>query len=262
MSVMRSTLIGGLIANVRYNLNRKAGRVRVFEAGAIFKRNSEVADGPLSVAGYDQPKRVAAIAYGPALDEQWALPTRAVDYFDVKGDLEALFAPRAVRFVKAEHPALHPGRSAVVEVDGRAVGFLGELHPRWLQKYDLPNAPVLFEVDAAALCERAVPSYTEISKFPGATRDLALVVKQDVAAQDVLDSFAAAAKANPAGKLVQAVVLFDEYRGKGLEADEKSLAFRFSLQDTQSTLQDDAVEALMAALVDAAREKHSAKLRA
>jgi phenylalanyl-tRNA synthetase beta chain len=262
MSVMRSTLIGGLIANVRYNLNRKAGRVRVFEAGAVFKRNAAVADGPLSVAGFEQPKRVAAIAYGPALDEQWGVPTRAVDYFDVKGDLEALFAPRAVRFVKAGHPALHPGRSAVVEVDGKAVGFIGELHPRWLQKYDLPNAPVLFEVDADALCERVVPGYTEISKFPGATRDLALVVKHEVAAQDVLDSFAAAAKANPAGKLVQAVVLFDEYRGKGLEADEKSLAFRFSLQDTQSTLQDDAVEALMAALVDSAREKHSAKLRA
>jgi phenylalanyl-tRNA synthetase beta chain len=262
MSVMRSTLIGGLIANVRYNLNRKAGRVRVFEIGAVFKRNPEVQDGPLSVAGFEQPKRVAAIAYGPALDEQWGAPTRAVDYFDVKGDLEALFAPRAVRFVKAEHPALHPGRSAVVEVDGRQVGFIGELHPRWLQKYDLPNAPVLFEVDAEALRERALPTYTEISKFPGATRDLALVVKQGVAAQDVLDTFAAAAHANPAGKLVQAVVLFDEYRGKGLEADEKSLAFRFSLQDTQSTLQDDAVEALMAALVDAAREKHSAKLRA
>jgi phenylalanyl-tRNA synthetase beta chain len=262
MSVMRSTLIGGLLANVRYNLNRKAGRVRVFEVGAVFKRNPEVADGPLSVAGFEQPKRVAAIAYGPAQDEQWGLPTRAVDYFDVKGDLEALFAPRAVRFIKAEHPALHPGRSAVVEVGGRAVGFIGELHPRWLQKYDLPNAPVLFEVDADALRERGVPRHTEISKFPGATRDLALVVKQDVAVQDVLDTFAAAAQANPAGKLVQAVVLFDEYRGKGLESDEKSLAFRFGLQDTQSTLQDDAVEALMAALVDAAKEKHSARLRA
>jgi phenylalanyl-tRNA synthetase beta chain len=261
MSVMRSTLIGGLVANVRYNLNRKAGRVRVFEIGAVFKRDAQVQDGPLSVAGFDQPKRVAAIAYGPAQDEQWGAPTRAVDYFDVKGDLEALFAPRAVRFVKAGHPALHPGRSAVVEVDGKQVGFIGELHPRWLQKYDLPNAPVLFEVDADALCERVVPHYTEISKFPGASRDLALVVKQDIAAQDVLDTFAAAANANPAGKLVQAVVLFDEYRGKGLEADEKSLAFRFSLQDTQSTLQDDAVEALMAALADAAREKHSAKLR-
>jgi phenylalanyl-tRNA synthetase beta chain len=262
MSVMRSTLIGGLLANVRYNLNRKAGRVRVFEIGAVFMRNSQVQDGPLSVAGFDQPKRVAAIAYGPAQDEQWALPTRAVDYFDVKGDLEALFAPRAVRFVKAAHPALHPGRSAVVEVDGKQVGFIGELHPRWLQKYDLPNAPVLFEVDADALCDRVVPRHTEISRFPGATRDLALVLGQDVAAQDVIDTFTAAAKANPAGKLVQAVVLFDEYRGKGLEADEKSLAFRFSLQDTQSTLQDDAVEALMAALADAAREKHSARMRA
>lgn len=261
MSVMRSTLIGGLLANVRYNLNRKAGRVRVFEVGAVFKRNPEVADGPLAVAGFEQPKRVGAIVYGPAVDEQWGAATRAVDFFDVKADLEALFAPRVVRFNKAEHPALHPGRCATVELDGKVVGFIGELHPRWLQKYDLPQAPVLFEVDAAALTARVVPSYTEISKFPGATRDLALVVKQDVPAQAVLDSFSAAASAHPNGKILQAVVLFDEYRGKGLEADEKSLAFRFSLQDTQSTLQDDAVEALMAAVADAAKEKHSAKLR-
>jgi phenylalanyl-tRNA synthetase beta chain len=259
---MRSTLIGGLLANVRYNLNRKAGRVRVFEIGAVFQRNPEAQDGPLSVAGFDQPKRVAALAYGPALDEQWGAPTRAVDFFDVKADLEALFAPRSVRFVKGEHAALHPGRSAVVELEGKPVGFIGELHPRWLQKYDLPQAPVLFEVDAGALQQRKVPSYTEISKFPGATRDLALVVKQHVAAQDVLDAFTSELEVNAAGKLVQAVVLFDEYRGKGLEADEKSLAFRFSLQDTQSTLQDDAVEAVMAALVEAAKQKHSAKLRA
>ena len=261
MSVMRSTLIGGLLANVRYNLNRKAGRVRVFEVGAIFKRNEAVADGPLAVVGFEQPKRVGAIAYGPAVDEQWGVATRAVDFFDVKADLEALFAPRVVRFNKAEHPALHPGRCATVELDGENVGFIGELHPRWLQKYDLPQAPVLFEVDAAALTARVVPGYTEISKFPGATRDLALVVKQDVPAQAVLDSFTAAAAAHPNGKILQAVVLFDEYRGKGLEADEKSLAFRFSLQDTQSTLQDDAVEALMAAMAEAAKEKHSAKLR-
>jgi len=261
MSVMRSTLIGGLLANVRYNLNRKAGRVRVFEIGAVFKRNEAIADGPLAVAGFEQPKRVGAIAYGPAVDEQWGAATRAVDFFDVKADLEALFAPRVVRFNKAEHPALHPGRCATVELDGKAVGFIGELHPRWLQKYDLPQAPVLFEVDADALTARVLPGYTEISKFPGATRDLALLVKQDVPAQAVLDSFNAAAAAHPNGKILQAVVLFDEYRGKGLEADEKSLAFRFSLQDTQSTLQDDVVEALMAAVAEAAKEKHSAKLR-
>ncbi len=262
LSVMRSSLIGSLVANVRYNINRKAGRVRAFEVGAVFMRNSDVQDGPLAVAGIDQPKRVAAIAYGPAVDEQWGAPTRAVDFFDVKADLEALFAPRQLRFTKAEHPALHPGRCATVELDGKQIGLVGELHPRWLQKYDLPQAPVLFEVDAAALSERVVPSYTEISKFPGATRDLALVVKQDVPAQLVIDAFNAEIAANPAGKIVQAVVLFDEYRGKGLETDEKSLAFRFSLQDTQSTLQDEAVDAIMAAVAESASTKLNARLRA
>lgn len=262
LSVMRSSLIGSLVANVRYNINRKAGRVRAFEVGAVFKRNGEVQDGPLAVAGFDQPKHVAAIAYGPAADEQWGMPTRAVDFFDVKADLEALFAPRQLRFAKAEHPALHPGRCATVELDGKQIGLVGELHPRWLQKYDLPQAPVLFEVDAAALCERVVPRYTEISKFPGATRDLALVVKQDVPAQRVIDAFNAEIAANPAGKIVQAVVLFDEYRGKGLETDEKSLAFRFSLQDTQSTLQDEAVDAIMAAVAESASTKLHARLRA
>ncbi|WP_137174284.1 phenylalanine--tRNA ligase subunit beta [Massilia sp. HP4] len=262
LSVMRSSLIGSLVANVRYNINRKAGRVRAFEVGAVFMRNAAVQDGPLAVAGYEQPKRVAAIAYGPAADEQWGQPTRAVDFFDVKADLEALFAPRQLRFTKAEHPALHPGRCATVELDGKQIGLIGELHPRWLQKYDLPQAPVLFEVDAEALRERQVPSYTEISKFPGATRDLALVVKQDVPAQLVIDAFHAEIAVNPAGKIVQAVVLFDEYRGKGLETDEKSLAFRFSLQDTQSTLQDEAVDAIMAAVLDSAATKLSARLRA
>jgi phenylalanyl-tRNA synthetase beta chain len=262
MSVMRSSLVGSLVANVRYNLNRKAGRVRVFEIGAVYKRNPAVQDGALAVAGFEQPKRVAAIAYGPAAEEQWGMPTRAVDFFDVKADLEALFAPRAVRFVKMEHPALHPGRCAAVEVDGKQVGFIGELHPRWQQKYDLPQAPVLFEVDAEVLRQRDLPRYSEISKFPGATRDLALVVKQDVPAQALLDAFSAELSSNPVGKLVQAVVLFDEYRGKGLEQDEKSLAFRFGLQDTQSTLQDEAVDAIMAALASAAQQKHGAKLRA
>jgi phenylalanyl-tRNA synthetase beta chain len=261
MSVMRSSLIGSLVANVRYNLNRKAGRVRVFEIGAIFLRNPYAVDGALSIAGFDQPKRLAAMAYGPALDEQWGQPSRPVDYFDVKADLEAMFAPLPLRFVKTEHPALHPGRSAVVELDGKAVGFIGELHPRWLQKYELAQAPVLFEVDAAALQQRPVPRYDEISKFPGATRDLALLVPSAVAAQDLLDAFIAEKQVNPAGNIVQAIVLFDEYRGKGLLADEKSLAFRFSLQDTQTTLQDDVVDALMAAMADAAKQKHNATMR-
>ncbi|MGZ3181573.1 MAG: phenylalanine--tRNA ligase subunit beta [Telluria sp.] len=252
LSVMRSTLLGSLVANVKYNLNRKAGRVRVFEAAAVYLRAAGATDGPLTVAGYDQPKRVAAIAYGPANDEQWSLPTRNVDYFDVKADLEALLAPRVARFVKAEHPGLHPGRSARVELDGVAIGWIGELHPRLLQAYDLPLAPVVFEVDAVALQQRPLPVYAEVSKFPAVSRDLALVMKNTVPAQALLDVFADVKVKNPHGNIVQAIVLFDEYRGKGLENDEKSLAFRFGLQDTQTTLQDDVVEAVMGAMVEAA----------
>ncbi|TWI67557.1 phenylalanyl-tRNA synthetase beta subunit [Pseudoduganella lurida] len=261
LSVLRSSLIGSLVANVRYNVNRKATRVRAFEVGAVYKRDASVQDGPLTVAGYDQPQRVGAIAYGPQADEQWGQGTRDVDFFDVKADLEALFAPATLRFAKLEHPALHPGRTASVELDGKTIGFLGELHPRWLQKYDLPKAPVLFEVDAVALQQRAVPVYAEISKFPGTTRDLALIVPQAVAAQDLLDAFSSAVASAAHGHIVQAIVLFDEYRGKGLEADEKSLAFRFSLQDTQTTLQDDVVDALMTTLAAAATEKTGARVR-
>ena len=262
MSVMRSTLLGSLIANVLYNLNRKLNRARVFEIAGVYLHDASVADGPLTVAGYHQPKRVAALAYGPVTEEQWGQPARNVDYFDIKADLEALFAPRSLRFVKAEHPALHPGRSALVELDGDAIGFIGELHPRWQQKYDLPLAPVMFEVDASALQQRELPKYQEISKFPAVTRDLALVVAQSANVQDLLDAFAAEQGSNPACAIVQAIVLFDEYRGKGLESGEKSLAFRCTLQDTQSTLQDDAVDAAITALVTAANNKNGAKLRA
>ena len=261
MSVMRSSLIASLVANVRYNLNRKHNRVRLFEVGAVYLRNEATLDGPLSVAGYDQPKRIAAIAYGSAAEEQWGLPTRNVDYFDIKADLEALFAPSVLTFAKAVHPALHPGRSAEVLLDGKTIGVIGELHPRWQQKYDLPLAPVVFEVEASALQQRALPIYQEISKFPAVTRDIAVVVKQSLPMQELLDTFLAERQGNPACAIMQAIVLFDEYRGKGLENDEKSLAFRFTLQDTQTTLQDDKVDAAMAAFIASVDKKHGARLR-
>lgn len=262
MSVMRSSLIASLIANVRYNLNRKANRIRVFEVGAVYLRDAAVDDGPLTVAGYDQPKRVTAMAYGPVVDEQWGQSSRNVDFFDIKADLEALLAPLVPRFVADKHPAMHPGRTARIELDGVVVGYIGELHPRWQQKYELPLAPVVFEIDATVLQCRNLPIYTDISKFPAVTRDLALVVKQTVPVQELLDVFYVQKSDNQTCGILQAVVLFDEYRGKGLEADEKSLAFRFTLQDTKSTLHDDSVDAAMAVFVAAAKEAHGAKLRA
>jgi phenylalanyl-tRNA synthetase beta chain len=262
LSVMRSSLIPSLIANVRYNLNRKIDRIRIFEISAVYLRNSAVQDSGLSVAGYEQPKRVTALAYGPVVDEQWGQPSRNVDYFDVKADLEAMLSPLVVRFLKADHPALHPGRSAQIELDGKIIGYLGELHPRWQQKYELPLVPVAFEIDADALQLRKLPAFSEISKFPAVTRDLALVVKNDVAVQDILDAFNTKKATDPICDIAQAIVLFDEYRGNRLGIGEKSLAFRFTLQDTQSTLQDDRIDAAMSAFLTEAQERLDAKLRA
>lgn len=261
MSVMRTSLVASLVANARYNLNRKIARVRVFEIAPIYLRDASVLDGGLTVAGYHQPKRLAALAYGAVAEEQWGQASRHVDFFDVKADLENLFAPKVLRFSKAQHPALHPGRSAKIECDGVEIGFIGELHPRLQQKYDLPLAPIVFEVEVAALQSLNLPQYREISKYQQAVRDLAVVVSEAVSAQDLIDGFNAAAQHHDSCKIVQAVVLFDEYRGKGLQEGEKSLAFRFSLQDTQSTLSDDKIDAAMSDLLASVTTKFSAKLR-
>lgn len=261
LSVMRSTLLASLIANVRYNLNRKITRVRIFEIASVFMRDQQTKDSDLTVAGFKEPKKLAGLAYGPQAEEQWGQTTRPVDFFDVKADVEALFSPRALRFSKVEHPALHPGRSAQIECAGKVVGVMGELHPALQQKYELPLAPVVFELDLVALQSIDVPIYQEISKFQAVTRDLAVVVDQHIPVQEVLDVFMQERSANPLCKNVQAIVLFDEYRGKGLQTNEKSLAFRCTLQDTHATLQDEAIEAAMAALLTVAQVRCNAKLR-
>jgi phenylalanyl-tRNA synthetase beta chain len=265
MSVMRTTLFGSLINVLRHNLNRRADRVRVFEAGRVFLRDASVPASEMTVEGYAQPKRIGALAYGPAADEQWALATRAVDFFDVKADVEALFAPRIARFVKAEHPALHPGRSARIELDGRCVGWIGELHPRWMQQYDLPHPPILFEVDAEALTARALPVPTDVSKYPPVRRDIAVVVDQNVPAQALLDEMQQAL-GEDACKFVQRVALFDEFRAKsstsgGMAAHEKSLAFRVTLQDAGGTLQDETVDLAVRTLVDRLARVYGVRLR-
>ena len=262
MSVMRSTMIGNLVANVRFNLNRKFSRIRLFEIGGVFLRNEKIENGPLSIAGYEQPKRLAAIAYGLADEEQWGQEDRQVDFFDVKADMEAMFAPKEVRFVKADHPAFHPGRCAVLELKGEKVGVIGELHPSWQHKYDLPHAPVLFEVDLSALQSVDIPVYSEISRFQPVIRDIALVVDTSMPVQEIIDRFYKEKDNNPLCRIMQAVVLFDDYRGKGLNADEKSLAFRLTLQDINGTLQDEVVETAINLLVSAVEKDLGARLRA
>src|SRR5262249_32520638 len=152
----------------------KASRVRVFELGRVFRRADEVTSTLVTVAGISQPMRVAGLAWGPVDELQWGASERQVDFFDVKGDVEALLAPRKATFAAAEHPALHPGRCAAVQVDGVTIGHVGELHPRWRQAYELPSAPVVFELDLDAVQERVVPQPGPVSRHQAARRDLAL----------------------------------------------------------------------------------------
>ena len=252
MGVMRTTLIGGLVGALAANRKRQAERVRVFELGRCFLRDA--AGGP--VPGFSQPLRLAGLAAGAAAPEQWGLPARRVDFYDVKADVEDFFAPRRLEFVRTEHPALHPGRAAQVLLDGRAVGVVGELHPRWAQKYELGAAPVVFELELEPLLAIAFPAYAEVSRFPAVTRDLALVVPQAQELAPLLSGLKAAAPA-----IVRDVALFDVYQGAGLGESQKSLAFRIVMQDTQRTLEDAEVDAAMAALVAAASRDFNASLR-
>ena len=255
-SVMRSTLVGGLIETIRYNMARKHSRVRVFEVGRAFLRDPSVADGPLSVAGLSQPMRIAVAACGPAEEEQWGVPVRPVDFFDLKADIEALFWPRAARFESALHPALHPGRSARVLLDGEQIGWAGELHPRWQAKFELPQPAVVFELDAAPLQQVPVPRPREPSHFPPVVRDLAVLVDAALHAQALLDALEAGKPA-----IVRAVRLFDLYQGKSLPENRKSLAFRIVMQDTQKTLTDAEVDSAIAQMVELLGVRFGATLR-
>lgn len=247
MSVMRSTLIGGLVDTLRSNLNRKQPRVRIFETGRCFAKVAQ---------SFDQPNRIGGLCYGDATPEQWGEVARQVDFYDVKADVEALCKPYAPRFEAAAHPALHPGQSARVLLGGKSIGWIGALHPRWRQGYDLPAAPVLFELDLEPLLAREKASYREVSKFQPVRRDLAIVVDEKITVQALLD-----AMNRSLPEVVADLTLFDVYRGKGVDSDKKSLAFRVLLQDTRKTLTDEEVDAAVAHLVQILTTQFDAKLR-
>ena len=244
-AVMRSTLIGGLIEILQNNLNRKQERVRVFEIARIF--HDETANG--------QPERIGGLVYGSAMPEQWGDKARLVDFYDVKGDVESLLHGQELAFVKTEHPALHPGRAAEIRMGGKTVGFIGELHPQWLQKYDLPHAPVLFELDMEAVLATEKTRHQPVSKFQPARRDLAFVLAEDVAFDTLLGSLKTVDS-----PLIREISLFDVYRGKGLPENSKSMAVKIILQSDSDTLTDEMVEPIVAQLI-AAAETVGAKLR-
>jgi len=264
LSVMRTSLMGSLLNVLRHNLARKASRVRVFEIGRVFLRDASVMTGETSIAGIAQPLRLGGLAFGPADQQQWSQRDRAVDFYDVKGDLEALFAPRSLRFVAAEHPALHPGRSARVELDGQAVGFVGELHPKWRQAYELPQgagAPVLFEMELDAVLARELPVGKPVPRQQSVLRDIAVIVGEQVTHESLMQTIAQAG-----GELVRSARLFDVFKptqpSGDLKAGERSLAVRLELLDEEVTLTDERIEQAVAKVLDALAVQLGARLRA
>jgi phenylalanyl-tRNA synthetase beta chain len=248
MDVMRTTLLGGLVQTLRANLNRGEARVRVFEVGRCFVGST--AD--IAV----QPERIGALALGSRLPEQWAEKSAGVDFFDAKGDLEALAGARALEFAAGPHPACHPGRCALVKAGGQVVGVVGELHPRLQQRYELPSPAVFFEILAGALLEGAVPRFQGLSRMPVVRRDLAVLVAETVPVGELLGAVRGAVPA-----FVRAVEVFDQYRGKGVEPGKKSLALRIVMQDTDRTLIDSEVEEVVASIREQLIQQFQAKPR-
>lgn len=246
MSVMRSGLWGGLLDTLVYNLNRKQERARLFEIGAAYAVNGD---------GYSETMRISGLAYGDAVPEQWAEPARDVDFYDVKAEVDLLTHGRA-QYVVAEHSALHPGQSAQVLLNGKAVGWIGKLHPKWQQHYQLPRGAMLFELDVTPLLERDLAQYAEVAKFPPVRRDLAVIVDEKVSVEALLDTMRGTQIA-----LVNEIGLFDVYRGKGIGEGKKSLAFLVLMQDTQKTLTDAEADDVMVKLLDSIVHQHGVEQR-
>ncbi|MDR7376359.1 phenylalanyl-tRNA synthetase beta chain [Rhodoferax ferrireducens] len=272
MSVMRSSLMGSLLQVLKFNLDRKASRVRVFELGRVFLRDANAVNSDTTVAGFHQPMRVAGISFGAADRLQWGRSEQGADFFDMKGDVEALLAPLQAQFEPAEHPALHPGRCARVLVNGQAIGFIGELHPQWRQGYELAQAPMLFELDLDAVLQRPVPVFAPVAKFQAVERDIAVIVAEAVTHAALL----AAAQAAVTHGLLRDTLVFDIYRPKptpkgaeaqpvaagGLAQGEKSVALRLTLNSAEATLTESQIEASVQAVLAQLVAQCGARLRA
>lgn len=266
MSVMRSSLLPGLIANTTYNANRRQSRVRVFELGRVFSRDPSVVNGDLSVAGVAQPLKLAALAWGALEPDQWGSKPRQVDFFDVKNDLEVLLAAIQLRcrFVPSQHPLMHPGRCAEIWVDDKRKGLMGELHPQWVRAEGLLSSPVLFEIDLDCLTQKPLPAPVPLSKQPMVQRDMALWVSANTPYQSLLDTIWTTVRTEPTLEVVRDVTLFDVWQDQNAAPNpsgEVSLALRFWLQDPTVTLEDDRVEQCLQIIRQALEKAHNARQR-
>lgn len=251
MSVMRSSIWPGMIAAAAANVARQQDRVRLFEIGTTFHGTL---DKPVEIV------RVAGLALGSAVPEQWGSSAQAVDFFDIKSDVVALLGMTGTNskfdFVAVEQPVLQPGQAANIVRDNAVVGVVGKLHPEVARAFDLDRDVLVFELDAGQSFASTVPTATSVSKFPTIRRDIAVVVDDKFTAADLLAAIESAAP-----ELIKSVRIFDVYRGPGIEAGLKSVALGLILQETSRTLTDEDADATMAVVVGKLQQDFAAVLR-
>ncbi|WP_367599447.1 phenylalanine--tRNA ligase subunit beta [Pseudomonas fulva] len=251
MAAMRASLWPGLVKAVQHNLNRQQDRVRLFESGLRFVGQlGDLAQEPM----------IAGVVTGSRLPEGWANGRDTIDFFDVKADVEALLGYSGAlddfTFVAGKHPALHPGQTAEIQREGKAVGYLGALHPELAKALDLDRQVFVFELVLADVVEGRLPKFSELSKFPETRRDLALIAGRDVASQDVLDVIR-----DNAGEWLTDLRLFDVYQGKGIDPDRKSLAVGLTWQHPSRTLNDDEVNTTLHTILTSLEQRLNTTLR-
>jgi len=251
MSVMRASLLPGLVAAVASNVSRQRERVRLFEIGKSFHG---------SLKDPQEIVRLAAVACGPALPEQWGSSAQAIDFFDIKSDVEAILELGGdegdFSFEVAGYPALQPGQTANVLRDDTVIGYVGKLHPRVAKTLELKRDAFVFELDVAKALASAVPVAKPISRFPAIRRDVAVIVDDKITGDELVKTAASAAP-----DLISNVRIFDIYKGPGIEAGLKSVAISLILQETSRTLTDDDADAAQAAAVQKLRDEYGAELR-
>ena len=251
LAQMRVSLWPGLVRALIENQRRQQPRVRLFEIGRRFELEGET---------LREVPVIAGLAAGAAMPEQWGTAATVVDFFDVRGDVEALLRatcdPGAFSFEAATHPALHPGQTARVSREGRAIGWIGRLHPDVERRLGLTYSAVVFELETESGLMAVVPRHREISRFPAVRRDLAIVVKEAIAVQRLLETVR-----RSAGDLLTDVVVFDIYRGRGIDEGFKSVAIGLNLQDVSRTLTDEDTDAVVARVVADLGREHSATIR-
>ncbi len=251
LAVMRTTLWCGLLKVALYNTNRQQTRVRLFETGLRFiKVNAEI----------QQQKMLAGLLLGDVYHDQWAEKSRKIDFYDVKADLEAIFdlAGCDVSFSKAEQLTLHPGQTAkILAADGVEMGWMGMLHPQIEKALGFDQQVFLFELDQNYLLNKIVPRFTALSKYPSVKRDLALIVNESVSANDIMGVIKNSAEPT----LQDIIIIFDVYRGKGIEPGNKSIALSLILQDDTQTLTEFEIDGIVNRLLTILANELNAKLR-